>query len=113
MAAGFAERGLQETLAALKRAGVPCAPAQAGDSELFLDDPHAQEMGMVATRQHPTAGALRVAWQYIRFGHTSSTQGRPTPLLGEHTDEVLREIGYDSDTIAALHAEGVVKTEIS
>jgi len=31
-----------------------------------------------------------------------------SPLLGEHTDQVLTELGYDADTIAALHAEGVV-----
>jgi crotonobetainyl-CoA:carnitine CoA-transferase CaiB-like acyl-CoA transferase len=111
MAAGFAERELADTLAALRRAGVPCAQAQAGDSELFLDDRHAHENGMVATRQHPTVGELRVAWQYIQFGHTSATQGRPTPLLGQHTDDVLREIGYGADAIAALHADGVVKTE--
>jgi crotonobetainyl-CoA:carnitine CoA-transferase CaiB-like acyl-CoA transferase len=111
MAAGFAERGLADTLAELKRAGVPCAPAQAGDSELFLDDSHARENGMVATRQHPTAGVLRVAWRYIQFGHTRPTPGRPTPLLGQHTDDVLREIGYDAPAIAALHEDGVVKTE--
>ena len=111
MAAGFAGRALVETLAALNGAGVPCAEAQAGDSEIFLDESHAHENNMVATRQHPTAGTLRVAWQYIRFGHTSPTDGRPTPLLGEHTDEVLREIGYDENAIAALHKDGVVKTE--
>ena len=77
----------------------------------FLNDPHTRENGMVVTRQHPTAGALRVAWQYIQFGHTNATPGRPTPLLGEHTDEVLREIGYDADTIATLHGDDVVKTE--
>jgi crotonobetainyl-CoA:carnitine CoA-transferase CaiB-like acyl-CoA transferase len=111
MAAGFATRGLAQTLAALRQAGVPCAQAQAGDSELFLDDRHAQENGMVAVRQHPTVGELRVAWQYIQFGHTRPTQGRPTPLLGQHTDEVLREIGYGADAITALHTDGVVKTE--
>ncbi len=111
MAAGFEERAFAESLAELKRAGVPCTEAQAGDSELFLDDPHALENDMVAVRQHPTAGTLRVAWRYIRFGNTSPTQGRPTPLLGQHTDEVLREIGYDADAIAALYAEDIVKTE--
>jgi len=109
MAAGFAQRELTQTLAALRRAGVPCAQAQPGDSELFLDDRHAHENGMVAVRQHPTVGELRVAWRYIQFGHTSATQGRPTPLLGQHTDDVLREIGYGADAIAALHADGVVK----
>ena len=111
MTDAFAGRKLTDTLAALKQAGVPCAEAQAGDSELFLDDPHAQAMDMVAVRQHATAGELRVSWQYVQFGHTAPTTGNPTPLLGEHTDEVLREIGYNDAEIAAMHANGAVKTE--
>ena len=67
--------------------------------------------GMVATRQHPSAGTLSVAWRYVQFGNTEPAPGRPTPLLGEHNDEVLREVGYDDDAIRRLHADGVVKTE--
>ncbi|MDH3703060.1 MAG: CoA transferase [Alphaproteobacteria bacterium] len=107
----FKGRGLEETLAALNMAGVPCAPAQAGDSELFLEDPHALANGMVATRQHPSAGTLSVAWRYVQFGNTAPAPGRPTPLLGEHNDEVLRDVGYDEDAIHRLHADGVIKTE--
>jgi len=111
LAAAFAERVLGETLAALKQAGVPAAEAQSGDSEFFLEDPHALMNDMVATRRHSIAGALRVAWQYIRFSHTELTAGRPTPLLGEHTDEVLREVGYGNEAIETLHNEGIVKRE--
>lgn len=111
MTEAFAGRSLRETLAALKAAGTPCVEAQAGDSELFLDDPHAQAMDMVAVRQHATAGELRVSWQYVQFGGTAPTTGNPTPLLGENTDEVLRDIGYSDADIAAMHANGAVKTE--
>jgi crotonobetainyl-CoA:carnitine CoA-transferase CaiB-like acyl-CoA transferase len=107
----FAVRGVEATLADLNRAGVPCAPAQAGDSELFLEDPHALANGMVATRQHPSAGTLSVAWRYVQFGNTEPAPGRPTPLLGEHNDEILREIGYDEAAIRRLYSDGVVKTE--
>ena len=65
----------------------------------------------MATRQHPSAGTLSVAWRYVQFGNTEPAPGRPTPLLGEHNDEVLREVGYDDDAIRRLHADGVVKTE--
>ena len=111
MTAAFAPRKLGETLEALKSAGVPCTEAQAGDSELFLDDPQAAAMDMVATRQHATAGELRLSWQYVQFGGTVPTTGRPTPLLGEHTKEVLRDIGYNDAEIAKLHDDEVVKTE--
>jgi crotonobetainyl-CoA:carnitine CoA-transferase CaiB-like acyl-CoA transferase len=52
-----------------------------------------------------------VARHYVRFSHTETVRGRPTPLLGEHTHEVLREAGFCESAIAALYAKGVVKTE--
>ncbi len=111
MAAAFAPRALAETLAALKQAGAPAIEAQPGDSEYFLDDPHAAANDMVVTLQHPKAGALRLARQYIHFADTELPDGRPTPLLGEQNKEVLREVGYDDAAIQALYDSGVVKTE--
>jgi crotonobetainyl-CoA:carnitine CoA-transferase CaiB-like acyl-CoA transferase len=111
MAQRFAALRLEESLARLRAAGVPCAPAAAGQSEVFLNDPHAAANDMVATYHHPVLGQMRVARHYVRFGHTAVLQGRPTPLLGEHTREVLREVGFPESAIAELHAKGVVKTE--
>lgn len=111
MAAAFATRKLNATLAELHQAGVPAVEAQSGDSEYFLDDPHSHANDMVITHQHPIAGNLQIARQYIRFSHTDLPDGRPTPLLGQHSTEVLREVGYDDSTIEALHEDGVVKTE--
>ncbi|MDQ3828145.1 MAG: CoA transferase, partial [Candidatus Tectomicrobia bacterium] len=107
----FAALRLDESLGRLRAAGVPCAPADSGDSEVFLSDPQAAANDMVATYQHPLLGRERVARHYIRFGHTEVPQGRPTPLLGEHTREVLRDVGFSDSAIAELHAKGVVKTE--
>jgi crotonobetainyl-CoA:carnitine CoA-transferase CaiB-like acyl-CoA transferase len=83
----------------------------AGDAEIFLDDPHATVNDMVAVRQHPKAGRMRIAWQLVQLGDTRPSVGLPTPLLGEQTAQVLREIGYSEDKIRSLHADGVVKTE--
>jgi crotonobetainyl-CoA:carnitine CoA-transferase CaiB-like acyl-CoA transferase len=47
----------------------------------------------------------------VRFGHTEVLQGRPTALLGEHSQEVLREAGFTENIIAELYTKGVVKTE--
>jgi crotonobetainyl-CoA:carnitine CoA-transferase CaiB-like acyl-CoA transferase len=111
LAQRFAGLRLEDTLRRLQAAGVPCAPAVPGDSEVFLDDPHAAANDMVATHQHPVLGQMRVARHYVRFGATAVVPGRPTPLLGEHTREILQELGFSESAIADLHAKGVVKTE--
>ena len=111
LAEALAGRNLDETLAALKAAGVPCVEAQKPDSEYFLDDPHSQANDMIMTRRHPIGGALRIAWNYIRFGNTRDATGRPTPLLGQHNEEVLREVGYDDATIERLAADGVLSSK--
>ena len=111
LAQRFASLTLAESLARLQEAGVPCAPALAGHSELFFDDPHAAANDMVVVHQHPVIGRLRLARHYIRFGNTQIVPGRPTPLLGEHTREILREVGFTEQNIAELYTKGVVRTE--
>ena len=107
----FAALSLAESLARLKQVSVPCAPAVAGHSEIFLDDPHAAANDMIAIHQHPVIGWMRVARHYVRFGNTEVAQGRPTPLLGEHTREVLQEVGFTEQDISELYTKGVVRTE--
>jgi len=111
LAQRFAVLSLVDSLARLQKAGVPCAPAVEGHSEIFLDDPHAAANDMIAIHQHPVIGRMRVARHYVRFGNTEVVQGRPTPLLGEHTREVLQEAGFTAPGIADLYTKGVVKTE--
>ena len=111
LATAIAQRSKAETLAALQAAGVPCTEAPAGDAEIFLGDPHVAANDMIAVRQHAKAGSMRVAWQMVQFGDTRPSAGLPTPLLGEHTAQVLREIGCSDAEIRSLHADGVVKTE--
>ena len=111
LATTVAPRATTETLAALRAAGVPCSEVPPGDSDVFLAHPHTAANDLVAIREHPRAGKLRVAWQLVQFADTRGSIGLPTPLLGEHTSNVLREIGYSESEIRRLHADGVVKTE--
>ncbi|GIX48560.1 MAG: hypothetical protein KatS3mg131_2771 [Candidatus Tectimicrobiota bacterium] len=111
LAQRFASLSQTEALARLQAAGVPCAPVLPGDSEVFLGDAHALANDMVATYAHPRLGQLRVARHYLRFGHTAEVRGRPTPLLGEHTQEILAELGFSAEAIAALFACGAVHRE--
>lgn len=111
MAKAFATRSLRETLDGLKAAGVPAAEAQAGDSELFLDDPNSHANNMVAERQHPRVGRIQTAWNYIQFEDTAMTLGRATPLLGEQTAEVLAEVGVPAAEVDEMLASGAALAE--
>jgi formyl-CoA transferase len=91
----------------LEAAGVPCGPinsiAQA------LADPQAVARGIRIDLPHPTAGKVPLVGMPIRMSASSPAYRRPPPLLGEHTDEVLRELaGLDAAEIAALRARGVL-----
>ncbi len=111
MADAFKGRKLADCLSGLKAAGVPVAESQKGDSALFLDDPHSQQNNFVAERQHPKVGKMKVAWNYIQFSDTALTQGRHTPLLGEHTAEALAEAGLSQAEIDTLFANGGALSE--
>ena len=111
LAQRFAELPMTEAVKRLQAANVPCAPVVGGDSEIFLDDPHASSNRMILAYEHPVVGHMLVAGHYVQFGNTSVVAGKPTPLLGQHTQDMLREVGYTEDAIADLYGKAVVKTE--
>ena len=91
----------------LEAAGVPCGPintiAQA------LADPQAVARGVRIDLPHPQAGTVPLVGMPIRMSDSPPDYRRPPPLLGEHTEEVLREVaGLDAGAIAALRERGVL-----
>ena len=91
----------------LSKAGVPCGPINTIDQTFA--DPQVQHLGIAKPISHPKLGPQRVVGQPIHMSrYPQPDELRPTPEQGEHTDEVLRELGYDAAAIARLHESGII-----
>ena len=106
VARALATASRAEALDRLAAAGVPAAPCL-GFAELF-SDPFLRESGCLAEQNHPTLGRVRMGGPVIRFAATPIVYRRPASLLGADGEEVLREVGYTPEQIAALMDAGVV-----
>jgi crotonobetainyl-CoA:carnitine CoA-transferase CaiB-like acyl-CoA transferase len=93
-------------IAMLNKAGVPCGPINRMD-EVFAD-PQVQHLGMAAPVQHGSLGRIEVVNQAVKLNRTPSQIAHPTPEKGEHTEEVLKEYGYDDESIADFRARRIV-----
>ena len=102
-----AELGTDEALAALGRARIPAGPVLT--PQQALDHPQVREGGLLHAQAHPDARVpVPLAAPPFLLGATPPSIRRRAPRLGEHTDEVLRELGYDDAGIARLREQRVV-----
>ena len=99
--AELASGGTDEWVARLEGAGIAAGPIH-DYAEVFAD-PHTQAREMEVEMQHPEEGTVRGLGIPVKLSDTPGSVRRAAPLLGEHTEEVLREAGLAPDEIAALH----------
>ncbi|OBF39268.1 formyl-CoA transferase [Mycolicibacterium peregrinum] len=94
-----------EALEILHRYGVPCAPVLS--MKEIAHDPALRSSGSIVEVAHKERGSYLTVGSPVKFsGFTPEITA--SPLLGEHTDDILTDLGYDSDAIATMHANGVV-----
>jgi crotonobetainyl-CoA:carnitine CoA-transferase CaiB-like acyl-CoA transferase len=90
----------------LREANVPVGPIN--DLGEVFNDPVVRHLGLIAEVDHPVAGRVRAPGIPVRMSETPGSVRRAPPLLGEHTDDVLREIGYAPAEIQRLRRDGAV-----
>jgi formyl-CoA transferase len=91
----------------LNEVGVPCGPVYTV-AEAFAD-PQVQHLGMAEPVQHPEMGELRLLRNPVTMSRSTRDIEHATPEAGEHTDEVLTELGLSGDEIAGLRQRAVVR----
>jgi formyl-CoA transferase len=93
-------------LAACEQAGVPAGPINSVPEALA--DPHVRARNMVRELAHPTAGRVPALGNPVKMSLTPPALETAAPALGQHTDAVLRELGYTEAEIATLRAQAIV-----
>jgi crotonobetainyl-CoA:carnitine CoA-transferase CaiB-like acyl-CoA transferase len=100
-------RSTAELVAGLEQRGVPVGPVRSVHDALASD--LTAERGMVWKVPHPLLGQVPLVGSPVKLGLTPPVARRHPPLLGEHTGEVLTELGFPASEVAALRDEGVVR----
>ena len=103
--ANAAKVDVDEGIAAMVANDVPCAKAM--DIKELPDHPQIIANGTFVTSEHRVAGNIREPRFAPEFENTPAGVGAGSPMLGEHSDQILKELGYEDD-IAALRAANVI-----
>ena len=92
---------------ALMDVGVPCA--RVNNFKEVFEHPQIVAREMVQTVEHPRLGTMKATRNPVLLDHDGPDMARPAPMLGEHSEEILRELGYAPDAIHEFAASGVTK----
>ena len=111
LAARFLTRPAPDWQSLLDAAGVPCEIPQDRPPGSFVNDPDRLASGASAEYVHPKFGRIREVGVPIQFSEMPGRNEAPAPLLGQHTRQILSELGYSSADIAVLREKSVVGWE--
>ncbi len=96
----------KEWIELLEKSGVPCGRIRKVGE--VLEDDTLKARGMVVKKKHPTAGEIRLLGNPVKLSHTPIEISLPPPRLGQHTAEILRELGFNDHEIEAFKSKGIV-----
>jgi crotonobetainyl-CoA:carnitine CoA-transferase CaiB-like acyl-CoA transferase len=102
----LAQHSVQYWNDALAGVGVPCSPINSVAQ--LLEHPHTQASGVIVEYDHETAGRLKAVAHPVLINGEQRRAGSPPPMLGQHTDDVLSELGVSAEGIEELRRAGVV-----
>jgi crotonobetainyl-CoA:carnitine CoA-transferase CaiB-like acyl-CoA transferase len=102
----LAKRPSAEWIETFNKVGVPCGPIYRMD-EVFAD-PQVQHLGASVEVSHPKIGKFKILNQPVKLSRTPAEIKTATPELGAHTDEILKEAGFDEKQIKDLRAKGAI-----
>ncbi|MGE5522099.1 MAG: CaiB/BaiF CoA transferase family protein [Rhodospirillaceae bacterium] len=100
-------RDLESLERMLVEAGVPCSPVN--DYEQVFGHQHIQARNVLQDVEHPRMGKMRAVRNPVLFDHDGPSIRRAAPMLGEHSREILHELGYTDAQIDALSASGTLR----
>ncbi len=109
----FRTKTTREWLQALEAEDVPCAPVNT--LQQALEDPQAIHNGMIVEVEHVSGGKVKMIGNAVRFASTPPEERRRVtspPLIGQHTREILEEIGYPRERIEFLLAQGIAEQSL-
>lgn len=105
----LATRTTAEWIEHLDRFNIWCGPVHTYKE--LVEDPQIKHLGMIGSVQHPTAGEVRYVRCPINWSDTPAAVQSPPPLLGEHNEAILAELGYTERDIAALREKGIIQPD--
>ncbi|MCY3885640.1 MAG: CoA transferase [Gammaproteobacteria bacterium] len=102
------EKTADEWLIILEEAGVPCAPVLTRQE--MIKHPQVEATGVIEELSHESVGRIRQARNAAQFDRTPTEQRLSAPMLGEHTLEIMRELGYGNGDISLFLDGGTIYT---